>query len=210
MYTGIVQGLGRIAGVDDQPGLRRLKVHMPGLVDSLALGASVAINGTCLTVTSFSGDTVSFDVIGETIARTNLGALRANDRVNVERSMRFGDEIGGHILSGHIACVATLMRIDAGPAKRTLWFDIPESWMAYLFHKGFIALDGASLTIADISRVDHQISVSLIPETIDRTTLGTAQVGYAANLEVDAQSQAVVTTVERLLGDPQWRRQAGI
>jgi riboflavin synthase len=210
MYTGIVQGLCRVERVVDEAGLRRLQIEMTELVDSLVVGASVAINGTCLTVTRIVHDTVSFDVIGETMARTNLGGLKVNDRVNVERSMRMGDEIGGHVLSGHVAGLARLERIESGPSRRTLWFDIPIAWMPYLFHKGFVALDGASLTIADIERDQHRLSVSLIPETIARTTLGTAEAGYAANLEIDAQAQAVVTTVERLFGDPQWRRQVGI
>lgn len=210
MYTGIVQGLCRVERIAEASGLLQLRVDMTGLVDALQLGASVAINGTCLTVTRIADASVTFDVIGETLARTNLGGLRVDDCVNIERSMRFGDEVGGHVLSGHVAAVATLARIEAGPSKRTLWFDIPPAWMPFLFHKGFIALDGASLTIADLERAQHRLSVSLIPETIARTTLGTAQVGYAANLEVDAQAQAVVTTVERLFADPQWRRQAGI
>ena len=210
MYTGIVQGLCRVERLVDDAGLRRLEIEMTGLVDALVAGASVAINGTCLTVTRVAGDTVSFDVIGETLSRTNLGGLHVDDRVNVERSMRMGDEIGGHVLAGHVAGLARLERIETGPSRRTLWFDIPAAWMPYLFHKGFVALDGASLTIADIDRDQHRLSVSLIPETIARTTLGSAVVGYLANLEIDAQAQAVVTTVERLFGDPQWRRQAGM
>ena len=200
----------RVVAVDDEPGLRRLQIELTGLVESLSPGASVAINGTCLTVTSIAGTHVSFDVIRETVDRTNLADVAVGDDVNVERSLRFGDEIGGHVLSGHVADVVTVARIDTGPAERTLWFDVPPAWMVYLFHKGFVALDGASLTIAALDVQAHRVAVSLIPETIERTTLGRVRKGDRVNLEVDAQSQAIVTTVERLLTNPEWRRQAGI
>jgi riboflavin synthase len=210
VFTGIVQGLCRVVAVDDEPGLRRLQIDLTGLVESLLPGASVAINGTCLTATSIAGPRVSFDVIRETVDHTNLGEVGVGDFVNVERSLRFGDEIGGHVLSGHVADVVTVARIDTGPALRTLWFDVPPRWMTYLFHKGFVALDGASLTIAAVDVPGHRIAVSLIPETIERTTLGRVREGARVNLEVDAQSQAIVSTVERLLTNPEWRRQAGI
>jgi riboflavin synthase len=210
VFTGIVQGLCRVVAVVDEPGLRRLQIELTGLVDTLAPGASVAINGTCLTATAVAGTLASFDVIRETVERTNLSDIAAGDRVNVERSLRFGDEIGGHVLSGHIADVVTVARIDTGPAQRTLWFDVAPRWMVYLFHKGFVALDGASLTILAVDAPNHRIAVSLIPETIERTTLGRIGVGARVNLEIDAQSQAIVTTVERLLANAEWRRQAGI
>lgn len=210
MFTGIVQGLCRVVAVADEPGLRRLQIDLTGLVDSLAPGASVAINGTCLTATAIAGTRVSFDVIRETVERTNLVDITVGAQVNVERSLRFGDEIGGHVLSGHVADVVTVARIETGPALRTLWFDVPARWMVYLFHKGFVALDGASLTILAVERDTNRIAVSLIPETIERTTLGYVRPGDRVNLEVDAQSQAIVTTVERLLTNPEWRRQAGL
>jgi riboflavin synthase len=210
VFTGIVQGLCRAVAVDDEPGLRRLRIDMSGLVESLLPGASVAINGTCLTATSIVGTHVSFDVIQETVDRTNLVDVAVGDEVNVERSLRFGDEIGGHVLSGHVADAVTVAHIDTGPAERTLWFDVPPRWMVYLFHKGFVALDGASLTIAAVDGPANRIAVSLIPETIERTTLGRVRKGDRVNLEVDAQSQAIVTTVERLLTNPEWRRQAGL
>jgi riboflavin synthase len=210
VFTGIVQGLRRVVAVDDEPGLRRLQIDLSGLVESLSPGASVAINGTCLTATSIAGTRVSFDVIRETVERTNLGDIAVGDTVNVERSLRFGDEIGGHVLSGHVADVVTVARIDSGPALRTVWFDVPSRWTAYLFHKGFVALDGASLTILAVDGPHNRVAVSLIPETIERTTLGRIREGDRVNLEIDAQSQAIVTTVERLLTNPEWRRQAGI
>lgn len=207
MFTGIVQGLCRVAAVTDEPGLRRLQLQLDDLASGLQLGASVAVNGTCLTATFVEKGRVGFDVIRESIARSNLGGLAVGDLVNVERSLKFGDEIGGHVLSGHVADVVTVAQIDTGPRERTVWFDVPREWLAFLFHKGFVALDGASLTISAIERERGRISVSLIPETIERTTLGRVVVGDRVNLEIDVQTQTIVSTVERLLNDPDWRRQ---
>jgi riboflavin synthase len=207
VFTGIVQGLCRVAAVTDEPGLRRLQLQLDDLASGLQLGASVAVNGTCLTATFVEKGRVGFDVIRESIARSNLGGLAVGDLVNVERSLKFGDEIGGHVLSGHVADVVTVAQIDTGPRERTVWFDVPHEWLAFLFHKGFVALDGASLTIAAIERERGRISVSLIPETIERTTLGRVVVGDRVNLEIDVQTQTIVSTVERLLNDPDWRRQ---
>jgi riboflavin synthase len=207
MFTGIVQGLCRVAAVTDEPGLRRLQLQLDDLASGLQLGASVAVNGTCLTATFVENGRVGFDVIRESIVRSNLGGLAVGDLVNVERSLKFGDEIGGHVLSGHVADVVTVAQIDTGPRERTVWFDVPREWLAFLFHKGFVALDGASLTIAAIERERGRISVSLIPETIERTTLGRVVVGDHVNLEIDVQTQTIVSTVERLLNDPDWRRQ---
>jgi riboflavin synthase len=204
MFTGIVQGLCRVDSVADALGVRRLRIDLGNLAGGLVAGASVSINGTCLTATSIDHGRVGFDVIGETIARTNLGRLDAGHEVNIERSLKFGDEIGGHVLSGHVTDVATVVQIVSGAGARTVWFEIAPQWMAYLFHKGFVALDGASLTIAAVDRPRNRISVSLIPETIDRTTLGRVVVSDRVNLEIDAQTQVIVSTVERVLNDPEW------
>jgi len=210
MFTGIVQGLCRVAAVVDEPGLRRLRIDLGELALGLETGASVAVNGTCLTATQIDAGRVGFDLIRESADRSNLGAIRTGDLVNIERSLKFGDEIGGHVLSGHVADVVTVAQIDAAANERTIWFDVAPQWLPYLFHKGFVALDGASLTIARVDRDRHRIAVSLIPETIARTTLGRSVVGDRVNLEIDAQTQAIVTTVERLLRDPEFRLGVGV
>jgi riboflavin synthase len=151
------------------------------------------------------GGDVSFDVIRETLGLTNLGALRVGDRVNVERSFRVGEEVGGHILSGHVSGIAELCEVESGENERNLHFTVPAGLMKYLLHKGFVALDGASLTIASVDRERSRIGVCLIPETVERTTLGNIAPGAPVNLEVDAQTQAIVDTVERVLADPEWR-----
>ena len=210
MFTGIVQGLCRVAAVVDEPGLRRLRIDLGELALGLETGASVAVNGTCLTATQIDAGRVGFDLIRESADRSNLGAIRTGDLVNIERSLKFGDEIGGHVLSGHVADVVTVAQIDAAANERTIWFDVAPQWLPYLFHKGFVALDGASLTIARVDRDRRRIAVSLIPETIARTTLGRSVVGDRVNLEIDAQTQAIVTTVERLLRDPEFRLGVGV
>jgi riboflavin synthase len=199
MFTGIVQGLCRIRAVEDVPALRRLTVELGELGGALEPGASVAINGTCLTVTRTGAGEARFDVIRETLETTNLAYLEPGSLVNVERSLRVGDEIGGHILSGHVSGMATVVRVEAGSNERNLFFSVPRALMKYLSLKGFVALDGASLTLARVDAAAHEIGVCLIPETITRTTLGSAAVGDRINLEVDAQTRTIVETVERVL-----------
>jgi len=202
MFTGIVQALCEVVEVDDLDGVRRLTVDLGEHADGLELGASVANNGTCLTAASISGDLVRFDVIAETVALTNLRDIAVGDRVNIERSMKFGDELGGHILSGHVSGTIEVVDIEADGANRTMWFSVDSEFMQYLMWKGWIAIDGASLTISRLDRETNRVGVSLIPETLERTTLGGFEVGSTANLELDAQTQTIVETVRTMLQDP--------
>ena len=198
MFTGIVHGMGEITAVADQTHFRQLRVRLPAGADQhLAIGASVANNGCCLTITAIHGHEVSFDLMGETLATTNLGNLQAGDPVNIERAARFGDEIGGHVMSGHIIATTVISRIDASEHNRTVWFKLPEKLKPYILAKGFIGLDGCSLTIGQVT--DHEFNVHLIPETLNRTLFGQRQAGDLINIEIDAQTQAVVDTVTRVL-----------
>jgi len=204
MFTGIVQGYCPVVRVEDEANLRRLAIRLGDLAAGVETGASVAVNGTCLTVTGEEpGGVLAFDVILETLNLTNLASVDAGQCVNVERSFRVGDEVGGHILSGHVADTVRVARIEQADNLRTLHFAVPEQWLKFLNHKGFVALDGASLTIAGVDRDAREISVSLIPETIERTTLGRVVEGDRVNLEIDAQTQTIVETVERLIDTPQ-------
>jgi riboflavin synthase len=201
MFTGIVQGLCPVLAVQDDLGLRRLEVELGALAEGLATGASVAVNGTCLTATAVNAGRVRFDVIPESLHRTNLARLEPGDQVNVERSMRVGDEIGGHLVSGHVSGVATVSGVEATPAERNLRFRVPAGLIKYLMHKGFVALDGASLTIAHVDRAAAEFGVCLIPETVARTTHGSVSAGDLVNLEIDPQTQTIVDTVERVLAE---------
>lgn len=199
MFTGIVQSRCPVVRVEDRQQLRRLAVDLGELAAGVELGASIANNGVCLTATAVDKTVVSFDVIAETLSLTNLGQLTVGDTVNIERSFRVGDEIGGHILSGHVASGVPVVSIETDENLRIVIVKVPADWFRFVHLKGFVALDGASLTISHHDPLACTIGISLIPETIERTSLGDCQVGDTLNLEVDAQTQAVVETVERVL-----------
>lgn len=208
MFTGIVQELAEVVVCGREQGLLRLGLALsPERRAGLQFGASVAVNGTCLTVARQEPDVVGFDVIEETLLQTNLGDLKPGDLVNVERSATFADEIGGHRVSGHVSGMARILEIRRSPNNQVvrLGGDDDAHWLRHLFHKGYVALDGASLTISSLDRAAGCFEVSLIPETLARTTFGFRAEGDAVNVEVDAETQAVVETVERLFADPQWR-----
>ena len=201
MFTGIVQGVCPVVSCETHAGIARVAVDLDDLARGLELGASIAINGACVTVTEIDGSLVGFDLIKETIELSNLGELVAGTTVNVERSFRVGDEVGGHILSGHVAGVAVVTQIKSDHGHRLVTMAIQLEWMAYLMLKGFVALDGASLTIAEVDRAAATIAVSLIPETLARTTFGRLEVGDRINLEVDSRTQVIVDTVREVLKD---------
>lgn len=199
MFTGIVQGTGLIRAIDSPaPDFRRFTVELPEhLAGGLETGASVAHNGCCLTVTRVSGCLAEFDLMAETLAKTNLGSLKAGDRVNLERAARFGDEIGGHLMSGHITATTEILRIERTEHNTTMHFALPAALKPYILPKGFVGLDGCSLTIGSVG--EDSFCVHLIPETLRRTLFGTRQEGDTVNLEIDPQTQAVVDTVGRIL-----------
>ncbi|MEM7101323.1 MAG: riboflavin synthase subunit alpha [Pseudomonadota bacterium] len=204
MFTGIVQDLVEVVEVTPQPGMVCLSVNLGGLTDSLQLGASVAVNGVCLTVTKIEQSTVSFDVIAETLSLTNLGDLATGVMVNVERSFTVGTEVGGHIVSGHVTGLAALVERRVEGNDHVIRLECAPSVFRYLFHKGFVAIDGASLTISDIDKEAGWFEISLIPETLARTTLSLRGIGDQFNVEVEAQTVTAVDTIERMMADPEW------
>ncbi|GHG71958.1 riboflavin synthase subunit alpha [Alishewanella longhuensis] len=202
MFTGIVQSTATISQINDLAGLRRLTVQLaPDYLQQLQRGASVAINGVCLTATDFDSAAgwVCFDVIAETLAKTNLGLLQQGSQVNLERSLRFGDEVGGHIVSGHIQGTAELVAVAKDAQNCTLQLKVDAALLAYIQPKGFIAVEGCSLTVGDVTA--DGFSLYLIPETLAITTLGTKVVGDKLNIELDQQTVTIIRTVERLLAD---------
>ena len=202
MFTGIVQGTCAVAAIAPRTGAFELTVDLGRHAEGLDPGASVAINGTCLTAVAIAGTHVRFDIVKETWEQTNLSDLRPGTMVNVERSFRVGDEVGGHILSGHVAAAATVAAVAREEGHRLLTLAIPAPWMRYLMPKGFVALNGVSLTIQELDREASTVSVSLIPETLARTTFDALEPGERVNLEIDSQTQAVVDTVRALLPEP--------
>lgn len=201
MFSGIVQGVAPIHSITEKADFRTQVVKLPPeMRKGLAIGASVANNGVCLTVTEINDDLVSFDLMQETLRITNLGALKVGDWVNIERAMQMGAEIGGHILSGHVYCTATISNIIASENNRQIWFELPNTEvMKYILTKGFVAVDGISLTVGEVR--GNQFCVNLIPETLQRTLMGQRKLGDRVNIEIDSQTQAIVDTVERYLAN---------
>ncbi|MEN0614533.1 riboflavin synthase subunit alpha [Klebsiella indica] len=199
MFTGIVQGTAKVLSIDEKPNFRTHVVELPEhMLSGLETGASVAHNGCCLTVTHIDGARVSFDLMKETLRVTNLGAVRAGDSVNVERAAKFSDEIGGHLMSGHIMTTAEVVKILTSENNRQIWFKVQDpALMKYILYKGYIGVDGISLTVGEVTPT--RFCVHLIPETLQRTTLGAKKLGDRVNIEIDPQTQAVIDTVERVL-----------
>jgi len=198
MFTGIVQGTGKIVEVIEGKAIKSFKIEVPN-TDSLDIGASVSVDGVCLTATSIENKIVSFDVIQETLSRTTLGQIEVDELVNIERSLKFGDEIGGHLLSGHI--IATGIVNDKSKSGEGIDFSIltPPSIEKFLIEKGYIAIDGISLTIGEIN--NSRFNLHIIPETMRQTTIASKQIGDAVNIEIDSTTQTIVATVERLTGN---------
>jgi riboflavin synthase len=199
MFTGIVQGKATLLEIHERGDVVTMRFQFPpNSLDGVAIGASISLAGCCLTVTSAEDMVASFDLVPETLQRTSLGGLKIADLVNFERSLRFGDEVGGHILSGHIDTVATISAVEVLGNSRVLSFQIEPERTKYLFEKGYVALNGASLTLTHVEKKTGLFRVSLIPETLAKTTFGEASVGAQVNVEVDRTTQVIVDTVERL------------
>ena len=192
MFTGIVAELGRVVAVAPADGAARLTLGAD-LLRGCALGDSVAVNGVCLTATALDGDTVTMDVMGETLRRTALGALQPGDTVNLELAVTPDTRLGGHLVQGHVDGVGTVVRREPTPRWDDVTVALPDGLAKYVVEKGSICLHGVSLTVVSIDGDD--VTVSLIPETLRRTTWGSAEVGSAVNVEVDVLAKYV----ERLL-----------
>ncbi|WP_407330329.1 riboflavin synthase subunit alpha [Enterovibrio sp. 27052020O] len=198
MFTGIVQATVEVVHIEKKKDFQSHALRFTeALLEGLSLGASVAHNGCCLTATKVEGDLVWFDLMQATLNLTNLGTLAEGDKINVERAAKFGDEIGGHSMSGHIMCTAQVSEVIDTENNRQVWIDLPKHITKYVFDKGYIGIDGISLTVGEVR--EHRFCVNLIPETMLRTNMGWRKVGDKVNIEVDPQTQAVVDTVERVL-----------
>ncbi len=202
MFTGLVTDVGRVAKVEDGAGLRRLTVESAYPVAALQMGASVMHAGVCLTLVEFGargeGSWWAVEAIPETLSRTNLGALQAGSRVNLELSLKLGDELGGHLVYGHVDALSEAVQIRADGESRVIRFGVPQHLAQYFAEKGSVTVDGVSLTVSAVSPAGEAawFEVSLIPHTLGVTTLGALETGDKVNLEVDMLARYVARMLE--------------
>jgi riboflavin synthase len=193
MFTGIIEKTARVIGVADGPGFKRLTLASEW--SDVRDGESIAVNGVCLTVAEQSAGEVGFDVVVETLSKTNLGMLTGGDAVHVERSLRVGDRIDGHFVQGHVDGTARLAKMDSAANDWRLTLDCPPHLLKYMIPKGSVTLDGVSLTIAAVHQTSFE--VALIPTTLRLTLLGKRAVGWQFNLEADIVTRTIVACLER-------------
>lgn len=190
MFSGIVDAIGNVRAMEPSASGKTLAVRAEGYWADVAIGASIAIDGVCLTVTHVDGDEARFDVITETLRRTTLGALRAGEAVNLQKSLAVGDRVDGHFVQGHVDAVAVIDGVERSAADTIYWF-VPDGLaMSFIIPKGGVAIDGISLTVVDVR--NDRFSVALIPTTLERTTLGTKRDGDRVNIETDILARTVV------------------
>jgi riboflavin synthase len=193
MFTGIITHSAAVAGIADGPLFKRLTlaIHFPDVKN----GDSIAVNGVCLTVAEIAGDTLTFDVIAETLAKTNLGQLHVGERVHIERALRAGDRFDGHFVQGHVDGTAMIVDRKFNESECRLTLEAPDHLAKYLVPKGSVALDGVSLTIAALA--PPRFEVALIPTTVQITQLGHKPVRALVNFEADMLAKTIVTFLEQ-------------
>jgi riboflavin synthase len=183
MFTGLIEEIGSVLGVQATDRSAQLQIVAPLVAKDIQLGDSVAVNGCCLTVAAQRNDQLTFDLLGETLDRTNLRTLRPESRVNLERALAIGARLGGHFVQGHVDCAAHILTSDEQGADQRLEVELPPEFAHYVACKGSIAVNGISLTVAEVSR--GSLVVWIIPHTRAQTNLGTAHAGELVNLEFD-------------------------
>lgn len=189
MFTGLVETQGTIKGIDSVDNVVRLDVSAPQIVEGVQIGDSISNNGCCLTVVAIDQEVLSFDAVPETMARTNLGQKKVGDRLNMERSLKVGDRMGGHFVTGHIDGLATLTERTVGSQWSTFRFSLPPELTKQMASKGSVAVDGVSLTLVDVE--PGIFSIALIPHTLQVTTLGDLGAGDQVNIETDVLAKYV-------------------
>ena len=191
MFTGIVEAMGTVTKIVTGPDSAELTIESKGFFSDIKTGDSIAVNGCCLTAVTHTEDAFTVDVMKQTLALTNIGNLKVGSIVNLEKAMKVSDRLGGHIVQGHVDCVATLAEINQGADWHELLFTVPVSYLKYMQAQGSVTINGVSLTIAKLDDEQRQLSVWLIPETLKRTNLSQLQVGAQVNLEVDVLAKYV-------------------
>jgi riboflavin synthase len=198
MFTGIIRERGKIVSISNK-GTMELVIELKKKLKKVKIGSSIAINGVCLTVTKISGSQYCFDVVEETLRCTNFASLKKGQAVHVEPSAQFGDEIGGHVLSGHISTIATCVSRESVGSSAVFVFSLEKKWIQYIVEKGFLALDGCSLTVHHINTKKHCFSFSCIPETLRSTHFQNLKKGDTVNVELDPSALLLVETVKNYL-----------
>ena len=196
MFTGIVAASCEVVATEQGEEVRSIVVDLSGYDDDLEIGASVAIDGVCMTVVSAIDGHVRFEAIPETLERTTIGLLKQGSRVNIERSLRMGDELGGHILSGHIMSTARILQRTQKGEGIDLLIEHQADTKPYILEKGYVAVDGMSLTVGEVQ--SEGFNLHIIPETLRITTIGAKTEGDLVNIEVDSRTQAVVDTIRSM------------
>lgn len=210
MFSGIVQGCFPIVGMTTHDKFRTLTLELPEeLLNGLEIGASIAVNGVCLTVTAYEGQRVHFDVIYPTLERTNLKRVDLGNLLNIERSLKEGAEIGGHPVSGHVDAEGVIQAYDRLGQNNRVQIQLAERWLRYVFSHGFIAVNGVSLTVSDLDRDNQWFDVWLIPETLRRTNLRDLTIGSCVNVEIHRGTQVAVDAIERAVHQFLEKRLAG-
>ena len=200
MFTGIVQGTGTIIDINKNNSVLNLNIKVPQpIAKKLTIGDSLAVDGACLTVTRVSDVNVSFDVVNETQNRTIISNYDKNSVINLETSLEFGQQVGGHLVSGHVQTLGTIKEVEIDGDAKNILFEIPDGYCKYIFEKGYIAINGCSLTIGKV--IKNTFYVHLIPETLRATNLDNLIYGDRVNLELDQNTVTIVDTTERILGN---------
>ena len=196
VFTGIVEGTGIISKIAKKENLSTITVQTPfNFNEGIQVGASVCVDGVCLTVTQINQDSLEFDLIIETLKVTTFGGIEEKYIVNLERSMKLGDEFGGHIISGHVFDTATITKISEPENNYILTLNIDSNLQKYIFPKGYISLNGISLTIGEVNKNTNTFTVYLIPETLRLTNLINKLVGDSINIEIETQTRNTVDTI---------------
>jgi riboflavin synthase len=194
MFTGIIEGLGNIVRFDKKTSNRsaaKMKIKLGKIAKGLKTGDSVAINGVCLTAINVSKDIAEFEMIGETIQKTNLGTLQSGNKVNIERSLKVGERLEGHFVLGHVDGVGIISKMDKQLNQIKIWTKVPKELSKYIIKKGSVTVDGISLTVVDILK--YQFSVSIIPHTMKVTNLSYKKVGDKVNIETDILGKYILS-----------------
>jgi riboflavin synthase len=196
MFTGLIEEVGSVLGIHATDRGRRLQVVAPRLAGKIQIGDSIAVNGCCLTVAARRAEQLAFDLLAETLDCTNLGALRQESRVNLERALAADGRFGGHFVQGHVDCASRIMALEKNGADHRLEIELPADFAHYIAHKGSIAINGISLTVAELS--ENSFAVWIIPHTRSQTNLDTARADDLVNLEFDL----IAKYLERMLDRP--------